>query len=102
MAYDWPDGWNQTRTEKAIHSWVCDRLNMPKKSVRVTVDSPEIHGTSLEVFRPLTSRPTKAVHDVFGRVSPFADEWLSVGYPAEKLGPATYRLHYLFVRSVER
>lgn len=98
MAYTWPDGWNQTRTEKAVHQWVCDRLSMPKKAVRVTIDSPEIHGTSLEVFRPLTSRPTEAVHEVFARVAQFADDWLSVGYPDEKTGPNMYRLNYLFVQ----
>ena len=99
MAYSWPDGWNATRTEQAVHGWVCETLDMPKKAVRVTIDSPEVHGTSLVVFRPLTTRPTDAVHAVFGRISPFADEWLSVGYPDEKVGPNTYTLNYLFVRT---
>ena len=99
MAYNWPDGWNDTRTEKAVHQWVCDTLDVPRYACRVTIDSPEIHGTSLEIFRPLTGKPTADVHEVLARVAQFApeDDVLSVGRPLEKLTEHKYRLQYLFV-----
>jgi hypothetical protein len=101
MAYSWPDGWNDTRTEQAVQAWVCDRLNVPKKSVRVSIDSesgPQF--VSLDIFEPLTAKPTAAVHDVLGRVSQFATgrDVLHVGLPKEKTGDRTYRLKYLFVQ----
>jgi len=100
MSYNWPDGWNDTRTEKAAQQWICDRLSTPRKSVRVSIDSdPGPLGVCVDIFDHLGAKPTDALHEVFARLAQFAteDDVLTVGYPLEKTGKNTYRLQYLFV-----
>jgi len=100
MSYNWPEGWNETRTEKAAQAWVCERLSVPKNSVRVSIDSDGGPiGACIDIFDHLGAKPTEAVYEVFARLAQFAtgDDVLTVGYPKEKTGDYTYRLQYLWV-----
>lgn len=100
MAYDWPPGWNESRTEKAVQQWVCDRLNVPKYAVRVGIDSEGGPlGVELDIFKPLGEKPTSDVHEVFARIAQFTndDQALVVGRPLEKTGERTMRLRYMNV-----
>lgn len=100
MSYDWPEGWNETRTEKAVHQWVSDTLGVPKYAVRCSIDSDGGPlGVELDIFRPLTGKPTEKVHEVFARVAQFTseDQALIVGRPLEKTGHRTMRLQYMNV-----
>jgi len=100
MAYNWPTGWNETRTEKAAQEWICDRLSVPKNAVRVSIDSEGGPiGTCIDIFDYLGAKPTRVVHEVFARLAQFAtgDDVLTVGYPYDKTGDYSYRLQYLFV-----
>jgi len=94
MVYDWPSGWNETRTEKAVQRWVCERLSVPKYAVRCSIDSEEVLGVVLDIFKPLTGKPTDAVHEVLARVAQFTsdDQALVVGRMQEKTGHRKMRL----------
>lgn len=91
MAYDWPAGWNETRTERAVQQFVCDTLNVPKYACRCAIDN-EHHGSTprIQIFKPLTGKRTADVHEVFGRLVTFADPWLFVDVPEEKVDERTY------------
>jgi len=98
MAYNWPDGWNETYLEKAVQEFVCDRLSEPKKAVRAQLEDPVYE---VDIFAPLTPKPTEALHEVFGRLSglPPDSTALTVGYMKEKTGENTYRLQFLNIWS---
>jgi hypothetical protein len=98
MAYNWPDGWNESRLEKAVQGFVCDTLGEPKKSVRAQLEKPVWR---VDIFAPLTPKPTADVHEVFGRLSgiPPDNAALTVGYMKEKVKANTYRLQTINVWS---
>lgn len=104
MAYDWPEGWNETRTERAVQGFVCDTLSVPKYAVRCSVDNDVQEGgypadaqPIVEIFKPLGGKKTEDVHAVFGRLLPFADHALRIGVPEERTGKHSFRLRYVFV-----
>jgi len=103
MAYDWPAGWNDTRTEKAVQQWICDTMDVPKYAVRCSIDSDELptHRQPaqpiVQIFHPLTGKRTAVVHTVFGRLVTFGDPYLRVEIPKEKTGPQMYRLRTVLV-----
>jgi len=108
MAYDWPPGWNETRTEKAVQQWVCDTLDVPKYAVRCSIDNDTASKPSVasaqpvvQIFRPLTGKPTTNVHAVFGRLVAFADRTLRVAVPKERTGAHSYRLRRIYVSEGE-
>lgn len=99
MAYDWPDGWNETRTEKAVQQWICDLLDVPKYAVRCAIDNEHRTDAVVQIFKPLTGTRTELVHQVFGRLEPFAEHVLRVDVPEEKTAEHTYRMRRVYIWS---
>jgi hypothetical protein len=102
MAYDWPKGWNGTRTARAVQQWICETLSVPKYAVRCTIvgdgKQPDgVVGTTVQIFKPLTGKRTELVHEVFGRLVGFAKYRLCVDIATERVGEHTYRTTRVYV-----
>jgi hypothetical protein len=98
VAYDWPPGWNDSHLERALQHWICERLDVPKYAVRVSIDSDGgTIGPEVDIFKPIGEKPTEAVLEVMARVAQFGKPEVAIGLPLEKTGERTWRLSYSWV-----